>query len=66
MVIPAGLQSEGWFEHLLAVQQQFALPLSEISTGLTPVGSDLGSRLLVPVTLPKVLLVAGPGVNSEG
>lgn len=65
MVIPAGLQSEGWFEHLLAVQQQFALPLSEISTGLTPVGSDLGSRLLVPVTLPKVLLIAGPGINSS-
>ena len=64
MLIPAGLQSEGWFETLLAVQQQFALPLSEITTGLTPVGSDLGSRLMVPVTLPKVLLVAGPGINS--
>lgn len=46
------------------MQQQFALPLSEITTGLTPVGSDLGSRLMVPVTLPKVLLVAGPGINS--
>lgn len=64
MVIPAGLQPEGWFENLQKVQQQFALPLSEITTGLTPVGSDLGSRLLVPVTLPKILLVAGPGVNS--
>ena len=65
MVIPAGLQSEGWFDTLLAVQQQFALPLREISTGLTPVGSDLGSRLLVPVTLPQVALIAGPGVNSS-
>lgn len=65
MVIPAGLQSDDWFQRLQEVQHQFALPVSEIKTGLTPVGSDLGSRLLVPVTLPKVLLIAGPGVNSS-
>lgn len=64
MLIPAGLQSQGWFDTLLAVQQQFGLPLQAITTGLTPTGSDLGSRTMVPVTLPHVLLLAGPGINS--
>lgn len=65
MLIPAGLQPEGWFDKLLAVQKQYGLALEAIRTGLTPTGSDLGSRLMVPVRLPEVLVIAGPGVNSS-
>ena len=64
MIIPAGLQQAGWFDRLQAVQQQFTLPLFAISSGLSASGSDLGSRNMMPVTLPKVLLLAGQGVNS--
>jgi len=64
MLIPAGLQSEVWFEVLQQVQQQTGLQLEAISSGLTPMGQDLGSNNMLPVQLPKVLLLAGPGINS--
>ncbi|WNO59809.1 M14 family zinc carboxypeptidase [Rheinheimera sp. MMS21-TC3] len=64
MMLPAGLQSGDWFQRLQRVQQQFNLPIYAINTGLTSKGSDLGSRNFVPVTMPKVLLIAGPGINS--
>lgn len=65
MVIPAGLQQGDWFAHLAAAQQKFGLALIPIQSGLTPMGQDLGSRNLVPVELPRVLLLAGPGVDSS-
>ncbi|SEA86191.1 M14 family zinc carboxypeptidase [Alkalimonas amylolytica] len=65
VLIPAGLQQESdWFARLQAAQQRFALPVFAIQTGLTPAGSDLGSFRFVPVQLPQVLLIAGPGINS--
>ncbi len=64
MLIPAGLQTEGWFALLQQAQQKSGLKLEAITSGLTPMGQDLGSRNLIPVNLPKVLLLAGPGVNS--
>ncbi|CAM3930361.1 M14 family zinc carboxypeptidase [Rheinheimera salexigens] len=64
MVLPAGLQSGDWFARLQRVQQQFNLPIYAITTGLTAKGSDLGSRNFVPVTMPTVLLIAGPGISS--
>lgn len=65
MVIPAGLQQHAdWFARLQRVQQQFNLPVYAISSGLTAKGSDLGSHNFAVVTLPKVLLMAGPGINS--
>ncbi|MEE2002221.1 M14 family zinc carboxypeptidase [Alkalimonas sp. MEB108] len=65
VLIPAGLQQEpDWFARLQAAQQRFALPVFAIQTGLTPAGSDLGSFRFVPVQLPQVLLIAGPGINS--
>ena len=36
----------------------------ELSTGLTPSGSDLGSRDFYPLTLPRILLVAGEGIRA--
>lgn len=64
MLIPAGLQQGDWFAALGQAQQQFALSLTAIQSGLTPMGQDLGSQQLVPVALPRVLLMAGPGVDS--
>lgn len=65
MVVPAALQKQsGWFEKLQRIQRNFSVPLTAISSGLTNEGIDLGSRQFVPVTLPQVLVLAGPGVNS--
>ncbi|MDP2714223.1 M14 family zinc carboxypeptidase [Rheinheimera sp.] len=65
MLIPAALQQHSdWFARLQRVQQEFNLPLYAISSGLTVQGSDLGSHKFTPVTLPRVLLLAGPGINS--
>jgi hypothetical protein len=64
MVIPAGLQQGDWFAAMLQAQQQFGLPLVAIQSGLTPMGQDLGSQQLVPMSPPRVLLLAGPGVDS--
>ena len=65
MVIAAGLQTEpDWFARLQRQQQRFNLPIYTISSGLTSSGSDLGSNQFAPVSLPQVLLLAGPGINS--
>lgn len=65
VLLPAGLQQGDWFSVLQQAQQQHGLALEAISSGLTPMGQDLGSNLMVPLTLPTVLLMAGPGVNSS-
>lgn len=65
MVVAAGLQQQtDWFERLQRVQQRFTLPVQDISSGLTPQGSDLGSNNFAVISMPKVLLIAGPGVSS--
>lgn len=40
------------------------LDIHGISTGLTPAGSDLGSRYMEALRLPKVALVVGEGITS--
>ncbi len=65
MVVVAGLQTApDWFARLQRQQQRFNLPVYAISSGLTVQGSDLGSQQFAPVSLPRVLLIAGPGVSS--
>ena len=64
-MIAAGLQQQAdWFDRLQRVQQRFTLPVQPISSGLTPQGSDLGSNNFAVISLPKVLLIAGPGISS--
>jgi hypothetical protein len=65
VLVPAGLQQGDWFSFLQQAQQQQGLKLEEIGSGLTPMGKDLGSNQMVPLQLPKVLVMAGPGVNSS-
>ncbi|GAB3000910.1 M14 family metallopeptidase [Psychrosphaera aestuarii] len=63
MLIHAGIQTQGWQKKLAAALVKFPVPTYAIKSGLTASGIDLGSRLMMPVTLPKVLLVGGPGTN---
>jgi len=65
VLLPAGLQQGDWFSVLQQAQQQHGLTLEAISSGLTPMGQDLGSNLMLPLKLPTVLLMAGPGINSS-
>jgi hypothetical protein len=66
MVLAAGAQQQAdWFARLQRVQQRFSVPVYAIRTGLTKQGSDLGSANFTPITQPRVLLLAGPGVNSS-
>lgn len=64
VILPAALQAEGWQQKLAALQQELAMPLHAIDSGLTPTGQDLGSGQVSALSLPTVLLLAGPGVNS--
>lgn len=64
VILPAGLQSDGWQQKLVQLQQQLAIPLEVIDSGLTPSGHDLGSSQVTPLQLPRVLLIGGPGMNS--
>lgn len=66
MVVASGTQAQAdWFARLQRVQQRFTLPVYAIRSGSTKQGSDLGSANFTPITLPTVLLMAGPGVNSS-
>ncbi|WP_333797110.1 M14 metallopeptidase family protein [Rheinheimera sp.] len=65
VLVPAGLQQGDWFSVLQQAQQQHGLSLAAISSGLTPMGQDLGSNQMVQLKLPQVLVMAGPGVNSS-
>ena len=65
MLIQAGSQLQpDWFSKLDKIQRQFSIPLYAITTGLSANGIDLGSPKFAVMNLPKVLLIAGPGVNS--
>lgn len=64
VLLPAGLQATGWQQRLQQLTPQLPLPLTAITSGLTPKGQDLGSNQVKPLQLPQVLLMAGPGINS--
>lgn len=63
MLINAGLQEDGWVDKVQAALAKYPVKISAITSGLTSTGADLGSRKMMPVTLPKVLMVGGMGVN---
>jgi hypothetical protein len=65
IIINRGLQTnKDWLKELQHAQDEFGLPVHVIKSGLTTSGSDLGSRTMVPVRMPKVLLVGGRGTSS--
>ena len=63
MLVNAGLQSEDWLTAFNEVIRQYPVEVTAINSGMSPVGSDLGSRSMVPVTKPEVLVVGGMGTN---
>ncbi|MDU0112157.1 M14 family metallopeptidase [Psychrosphaera aquimarina] len=64
MLINAGLQHGDWVTMFNHIVKQFSVPVSAITSGLTPTGIDLGSRNMMPVYKPNVLVVGGFGTNS--
>ena len=63
MLINAGLQQDGWVDKVNKALAQYPVRVSSIQSGLTSTGLDLGSRKMMPVEMPKVLMVGGMGVN---
>lgn len=65
IVINKGLQqNKDWLAVLSQAQNDIGLGFDVITSGLTSSGSDLGSRSMEPVYLPKVLLVGGRGTSQ--
>lgn len=63
MLVHAGLQTGNWFKRFEKIVAKYDIEVSPIFSGLTANGIDLGSRNMMPVTLPKVLLIGGFGTN---
>lgn len=67
IVVPLGIQDvdRARVEELLGEAARLdSVDVRAITTGLTPVGIDIGSPSLRPVDLPKIALVVGPGVSG--
>ncbi|KZN44800.1 M14 family zinc carboxypeptidase [Pseudoalteromonas luteoviolacea] len=65
VVIPAGVQSNASWQTLLSeALADYSIEVFAIRSGLTAQGIDLGSRLMVPLKQPKVLLVGGEGTSQ--
>lgn len=63
MLVNAIHQPEGWEQIMLDAIQQYPVAITKVTSGLTSSGVDLGSRRLVKLKAPKVLIVGGHGVN---
>lgn len=63
MFVHAGLQRGDWQSKFLNLVNNSQVKVSEIASGLSVRGIDLGSRNMLPVTKPKVLVVGGMGTN---
>lgn len=65
IVIPATIQSENdWRKLLVELANNNNIKLSQISTGLTEEGVDIGSPSLQTINPIKVLLLGGKGVSE--
>ncbi len=64
VLVNAGLQNgNDWQLTLNQALQQYPVETSAIKSGLSAKGIDLGSRAMMPLTMPKVLMVGGSGSN---
>lgn len=65
IVIPRGLaQPEDLSDLLNNASAVTGVPVLSLRSGFTQQGIDLGSRSMVPVKAPKVLLIGGEGVSQ--
>lgn len=62
IVIPQGVpQPDNLMALLTDANQEYGLPVFSIKSGFTQAGIDVGSRSMVPLRIPKVLIVGGDG-----
>lgn len=60
VVLPTGLEAnKEILPKLKVLTDKYQVPVANINSGLTSEGIDLGSRSMMPVTLPKVAVLAG-------
>jgi hypothetical protein len=65
IIIPAALAQPGNLVSILNKQStDLAVPIWPIDSGLTKQGIDLGSRNILPLEKPKVMLVGGKGTSQ--
>lgn len=65
VIIPTALdQPKDLVTILNAQNKQLGVPIHNLTSGLTRQGIDLGSRKMLNVSLPKVLLVGGQGTSQ--
>lgn len=67
ILVPMGIQETGRaeiFEILKTIAEEDGVTAHAITTGLTPVGVDLGSPSLNPLKKPEPLLIVGSGVSA--
>ncbi|MBO1254786.1 peptidase M14 [Alteromonas sp. 5E99-2] len=63
VVLPKAFNGD-LLEEAFAIAKEFSIPLWSIKSGLTPKGIDLGSRNMVPVRQPRILLIGGEGTSE--
>lgn len=63
ILIHAGLQQGNWRETLVERANAHQIALTSIQTGLSQEGADLGSRTMLDVELPELLIIGGNGTN---
>ncbi len=67
LVIPVqqeGMTADDLYAKLQSITEETQVPFIAASTGLSPIGPDLGSRDMSVLDAPKVLLLVGDGVSS--
>ncbi|NRB51105.1 MAG: zinc carboxypeptidase [Saprospiraceae bacterium] len=58
------MSKDDLYSKLQSISKLTKVPFVPVSTGLSPVGPDLGSRDMFVLDAPKVLLLVGDGVSS--
>jgi hypothetical protein len=65
VIVPIALeQPENLLDIIVAQNEGIDIPIHSVTSGLTRQGIDLGSRKMLNITLPKVLLVGGRGTSQ--
>ncbi|PCK29956.1 M14 metallopeptidase family protein [Pseudoalteromonas piscicida] len=65
LVIASGIQQQDdWYSQLETIAGELGLSVYSVTTGLTASGVDLGSRQMLQLQKPEVLILGGAGVSQ--
>ncbi|ATD08081.1 M14 family metallopeptidase [Pseudoalteromonas piscicida] len=65
LVIASGIQQQAdWFTELETIARELSLPVYSVTTGMTRSGVDFGSRQMLQLQKPEVLIIGGAGVSQ--